>query len=123
VVLSIFFLGINPKTKKLILAKIIREAYLTNNLVVKLLISIDIIILEEIDLITSKRIGYIGSYRVEIKIKVYYKKRISKLLVYIIATLIIPLFTLLVISIYYAIDIKDRDLLFELDETLVILFI
>jgi len=91
--------------------------------VAKLLIGINIIILEEINLITSKRISYIGSYRVEIKIKVYYKKGIPKSLVYIIVTLTIPLFTLLAIPIYYIINTKDKDLLFKLDKTLVILFI
>ena len=47
-----------------------REVYLTNNLVVKLLISIDIIVPENINIIISKKSGYIRSYSTNILVKV-----------------------------------------------------
>jgi hypothetical protein len=57
-----FFLNIDTKSGKKVLAKIIKEIYLTNNLIVKLLISIDIII--------SKKSGYIRSYNTNIPVKI-----------------------------------------------------
>jgi hypothetical protein len=58
------------KSSKEVLAKIIKEIYLTNNLVVKLLISIDIIVPENINIIISKKAGYIKSYSTNITIEV-----------------------------------------------------
>jgi hypothetical protein len=47
-----------------------REVYLTNNLVVKLLISIDIIVPENINIIISKKSEYIRSYNTNIPVKI-----------------------------------------------------
>jgi hypothetical protein len=54
-----------------VLAKVTKEAYLIDNLVIRLLISIDIIILEEINILISKKLAYISSYSVKLKVKVY----------------------------------------------------
>jgi hypothetical protein len=70
VVLDIFFLGTDTKSSKEVLAKIIREVYLTNNLAIKLLIGTNIIVLENIDIIISKKLGHIRSYSANILIKV-----------------------------------------------------
>ena len=69
-VLDIFFLGIDTKSSKEVLAKITREVYLTNNLTIKLLIGIDIIVLENIDIMISKKLGYIRSYSTNILVEV-----------------------------------------------------
>ena len=47
-----------------------REVYFTNNLAIKLLIKTDIIVLENIDIIISKKLGYIRSYRANILVEV-----------------------------------------------------
>jgi hypothetical protein len=71
VILDIFFLGINTKSSKEVLAKIIREIHFTNNLAIKLLIRIDVIVLENINIMISKKLGYIRSYSANILIKVF----------------------------------------------------
>jgi hypothetical protein len=53
------------------------------------------------DIIISKKIGYIKSYKINIKLKAILKKGIAKLLVYIIARIIILLFAFIAILIYY----------------------
>jgi hypothetical protein len=65
-----FFPDINTKSSKKVLAKIIKEVYLTNNLVIKLLISIDIIVSENINIIISKKSRYIRSYSTNIPVKI-----------------------------------------------------
>jgi hypothetical protein len=65
-----FFPDIDTKFGKKILAKIIKKVYLTNNLVIKLLISIDIIIPENINIIIFKKSRYIRSYSTNIPVKV-----------------------------------------------------
>jgi len=70
VVLDIFFLGTDSKSGKEVLAKIMREAYITNNLAIKLLIRIDIIVSENINIIISKKLGYIRSYGANILVEV-----------------------------------------------------
>jgi hypothetical protein len=54
-----------------VLTKITKEVYLIDNLIARLLISIDIIILEEINILISKKLVYISSYNIKLKIKVY----------------------------------------------------
>jgi len=120
--LTIYFPGID-KNGKQALAKISREAHLTDNLAAKLLIGIDILVPEKVDIIISKKAGYIGSYRIDIKLKATLKKGIAKLLVCVIARIIIPPFAFIVILIYYIAIAKDKDLLFEPDNTLVTLFV
>jgi hypothetical protein len=71
------------------------------------------------DIIISKKIGYIKSYKINIKLKAILKKGIAKLLVYIIARIIILLFAFIAILIYYIAIAKDKDLLFEPDNTLI----
>jgi hypothetical protein len=75
------------------------------------------------DIIISKKISYIKSCKIDIKLKAIPKKGIAKLLVYVIIKIIIPLFAFIVILIYYTIIAKDKDLLFKPDNTLVTLFI
>jgi hypothetical protein len=75
------------------------------------------------DIIISKKIGYIKSYKINIKLKAILKKGIAKLLVYIIARIIILLFAFIAILIYYIAIAKDKDLLFEPDNTLITLFV
>jgi hypothetical protein len=96
---------------------------LTNNLAIKLLISIDILVFKKIDIIISKKISYIRSCGIDIKLKAMPKKRITKLLVCVIARITIPLFAFITILIYYIAIAKDKDLLFKLNNTLVTLFI
>jgi hypothetical protein len=96
---------------------------LINNLVIKLLISINVLILEKVNIIIFKKVRYIKSYKINIKLKAIPKKGIIKLLVYIIARIIILLFAFIVILIYYIVIAKDKDLLFKPDNTLVTLFI
>jgi hypothetical protein len=64
-----FFLGIDKSSKE-ILAKITREAHLTNNLAIKLLIRTNIIVLENINIMISKKSGHIRSYGANILVKV-----------------------------------------------------
>jgi hypothetical protein len=96
---------------------------LIDNLAAKLLISIDILVLKKINIIISKKTSHIRSCKIDIKLKVIPKKRIAKLLVYIIARIIIPLFVFIAILIYYIAIAKDKDLLFKPDNTLVTLFV
>jgi len=118
----IYFLG-NNKNRKQVLAKISYKAYLTNNFIIKLLISTNILVLKKVDIIIFKKISYIKSYKIDIKLKAILKKRIAKSLIYIIARIIILLFAFIAILIYYIAIAKDRDLLFKPDNTLVTLFI
>jgi hypothetical protein len=120
--LDMFFLGID-KSGKEILAKIIREVHLTNNLAVKLLIRTNIIVPENINIMISKKLGHIRSCGTNILVKVSQKKGVPKSLVYVIAGLTIPVFASIVIPVHYLAAIEDRDLLFEPDNTLVTLFI
>ena len=120
--MTIYFPGID-KNGKQALAKISREAHLTDNLAAKLLIGIDILVPEKVDIIISKKAGYIGSYRIDIKLKATLKKGIAKLLVCVIARIIIPLFAFIAIPIYYIAIAEDRDLLFKPDNILVTLFV
>ena len=96
---------------------------MTNNLAAKLLININIIILKKINIIISKKTSYIGSYGINIKLKATLKKGIAKSLVCIIIRITIPLFAFIAILIYYIVIAKDKDLLFEPDNTLITLFI
>jgi hypothetical protein len=97
--------------------------HLTNNLIAKLLISTNILVFKKINIIIFKKISYIKSCKIDIKLKVTPKKRIVKLLVYIIARITILLFAFIAILIYYIAIAKDRDLLFKPDNTLVTLFV
>jgi hypothetical protein len=96
---------------------------LTNDLVIKLLININILILKKVNIIISKKISYIRSYKIDIKLKAILKKGIAKSLIYIIARIIILLFTFIIIPIYYIAIAEDKDLLFKLNNTLVTLFV
>ena len=105
------------------LAKISYKAHLTNNLIIKLLISINILIPKKVNIIISKKTSYIRSCKIDIKLKATPKKGIAKSLICVIARIIILPFAFIAILIYYIAIAKDRDLLFELDNTLVILFV
>ena len=118
-----YFFSIDPKNGKDMLAKISYKAYLTNNLIAKLLISINILVLKKVNIIISKKISYIKSCKIDIKLKATLKKGIAKLLVYIIAKITISLFAFIAILIYYIAITKDKDLLFKPDNTLITLFI
>jgi hypothetical protein len=96
---------------------------LTNNLIAKLLISTNILVLKKVNIIISKKTSYIKSCGIDIKLKAILKKGIAKSLVYIIARIIILPFTFIAILIYYTIIAKDKDLLFELNNTLITLFV
>ena len=105
------------------LAKISYKAYLTDNLIAKLLISTDILVFKKVNIIIFKKISYIKSYKIDIKLKATLKKGIAKSLIYVIARITILLFAFIAILIYYIAIAKDKDLLFELDNTLITLFI
>jgi hypothetical protein len=96
---------------------------LTDDLAIKLLININILIPEKVNIIISKKARYIKSYKIDIKLKATLKKGIAKLLVCVIARITIPPFASIAILIYYTAIAKDKDLLFEPDNTLVTLFI
>jgi hypothetical protein len=64
-----FFLGIDKSSRE-ILAKITRKVYITNNLAIKLLIRTNIIVLENINIIISKKLGHIRSCGANILVKV-----------------------------------------------------
>jgi hypothetical protein len=76
-----------------------------------------------VDIIIFKKTSYIRSYRIDIKLKATLKKGIAKLLVCVIARITILLFAFIIILIYYIAIAKDKDLLFEPDNTLVTLFV
>jgi hypothetical protein len=97
--------------------------HLTDDLAAKLFISINILVLEKVNIIIFKKVRYIGSCKIDIKLKATLKKGIAKLLVYIIARIIIPPFAFIAIPIYYIAIAEDKDLLFKLDNTLVTLFV
>ena len=105
------------------LAKISYKAHLTDNFIVKLFISINILVFKKVNIIISKKISYIRSCRIDIKLKATPKKGIAKSLMCVIARIIILLFAFIAILIYYIAIAKDKDLLFEPDNTLVTLFI
>jgi hypothetical protein len=96
---------------------------LINDLIAKLLISTNILILKKVNIIISKKTSYIKSYKIDIKLKAILKKGIAKFLVYIIARITILPFAFIVIPIYYIAIAEDKDLLFKPDNTLVTLFI
>jgi hypothetical protein len=117
-----YFLS-NNKNGKQVLAKISYKAYLTNNLIAKLLISTNILVLKKVDIIIFKKIGHIRSYRIDIKLKAIPKKGIAKSLVCVIVRITILLFASIAILIYYIAIAEDKDLLFKPDNMLVTLFI
>jgi hypothetical protein len=96
---------------------------LTNDLAIKLLISINILVFKKVNIIISKKTSYIRSYRIDIKLKAILKKGIAKFLIYIIARITILPFAFIAILIYYIAIAKDKDLLFEPDNTLITLFV
>jgi len=96
---------------------------LTDNLIAKLLISTDILVLKKVNIIISKKISHIRSCKIDIKLKAIPKKGIAKSLIYVIARITIPLFASIAIPIYYIAIAKDKDLLFKPDNILVTLFI
>jgi hypothetical protein len=96
---------------------------LTNDLIIKLLISTNVLILKKVNIIISKKTSYIKSYKIDIKLKAILKKGIAKSLIYIIARITIPLFAFIAIPIYYIAIAEDKDLLFKPDNTLVTLFV
>jgi hypothetical protein len=96
---------------------------LIDDLIAKLLISINILVLKKVDIIISKKTSYIKSCKIDIKLKATLKKGIAKSLVYVIIRITIPPFAFIAILIYYIAIAKDKDLLFEPDNTLVTLFI
>jgi hypothetical protein len=118
-----YFLSIDPKNGKDVLAKISRKAHLTDNLIAKLLISIDILVPKKVNIIISKKISHIRSCGIDIKLKATPKKGIAKSLICVIARITIPPFASIAILIYYTATAKDKDLLFEPDNTLVTLFV
>jgi hypothetical protein len=96
---------------------------LTNDLATKLLISINILVFKKVNIIISKKTSYIKSYKIDIKLKAILKKGIAKFLIYIIARITILPFAFIAILIYYIAIAKDKDLLFEPDNTLITLFV
>jgi len=106
-----------------VLAKISYKAYLTNKLIAKLLISINILVFKKVNIIISKKISYIKSCKIDIKLKAIPKKGIAKSLICVITRITISPFAFIVILIYYIAIAKDKDLLFEPDNTLITLFV
>jgi hypothetical protein len=96
---------------------------LIDNLATKLFISIDVLIPEKVNIIIFKKVRYIRSCKIDIKLKAIPKKGIIKLLVYIITRITISLFAFIAILIHYIAIAKDKDLLFKPDNTLVTLFV
>jgi hypothetical protein len=96
---------------------------LTNNLIIKLLISTDILVLKKVNIIIFKKTSYIRSYKIDIKLKAILKKGIAKSLVCVIAKITILLFAFIAIPIYYIAIAENRDLLFKPDNTLITLFV
>ena len=90
---------------------------MTNDLIAKLLISTNILVFKKIDIIISKKISYIRSCGIDIKLKAIPKKGIAKSLICVIARITISPFAFITILIYYIAIAKDKDLLFELDNT------
>ena len=118
-----YFFSIDPKNGKDMLAKISYKAYLTDNFIAKLLISINILVPKKVDIIIFKKTSYIKSCKIDIKLKATLKKGIAKSLIYIIAGITILLFAFIAILIYYIAIAKDKDLLFKLDNIPITLFI
>jgi hypothetical protein len=80
-------------------------------------------VLKKVNIIIFKKISYIKSCGINIKLKATLKKGIAKLLVCVIVGITIPLFAFIAILIYYTAIAKDKDLLFKPDNTLITLFI
>jgi hypothetical protein len=97
--------------------------HLTNNLAIKLFISINIFVSKKINIIISKKARYIRSCEIDIKLKATLKKGIAKLLVCITIKITILLFAFIAILIYYIVIAKDKDLLFKPDNMPITLFI
>ena len=94
-----------------------------DNLITKLLISTDILVLKKVNIIIFKKTSHIKSCKIDIKLKATPKKGIAKSLICVIARITIPPFASIIIPIYYIATTKDKDLLFKPDDTLVTLFI
>jgi len=123
VVLTMYFPGIDSKNGKDVLAKISREAHLTDDLAAKLLIGTDILVPKKVDIMISKKTGHIGSCGIDIKLEATPKKGIAKSPVCVIAGITIPPFASIAILIHHTATAEDRDLLFEPDDTPVTLFV
>ncbi len=67
---------------------------------------------KEIDLLFFKRVAQLGSYGVEILIKVYVKEPIIRRIISVKKITIISLNVIVIVSIYH-LDLLDRDFLFE----------
>ena len=88
-IIPIYFLGKrNGKSVTTVTAP--REVYIVNNLKAKLLVGIDIIVPEKIDIVVLKLTASIGSYIVEIPIKVRTRGRPVTYIVYAKNTIIVP---------------------------------
>ena len=94
--------------------KIIREAYLVNNLKIRILLNTNIIKLKKIDIITSKNQVYIESYNITIQIDLKLRTRdITIKLIIAERQITVPSRSQIIIPIYYAILLDDRDFLFK----------
>jgi len=122
VILTIYFPGIDKDSKQ-VLAKISQEAHLINDLAAKLLIGTNILVLEKIDIMISKKTSHIRSYGIDIKLKATPKKGIARSPVHIIAGITIPPFASIAVLIHYIATAKDKDLLFKPDDSPVTLFV
>ncbi len=122
VLLPIFFPG--KRNGKDVVAKIVREVYLIDDLKAKILINTDIISPEKIDIITSKGKVFIGSYKITVDID--YKPRsrgIIRSLIVVQEDTIVPPRRQISIPIHYTGLLVDRDFLFKPTVSPVSLFI
>ena len=106
------FNGKNKNERDVTIKTARREIYLIDKLAADILLKNDILILEEIDLLFSKKTAYIDSYNVNILIEVHLKGLLIRRVINLKEISIISLYLNVTITIYY-LNLLDRDFLFE----------
>ena len=112
ILLEIYLLG--KRNNKDIRAKITREAYLIDDLKIKILLSTDVINLEKINIIILRNKIYIRSYNTTISIDLKPRSR-DVIIKLVIANKKITLspYSQIIIPVYYTVLPDDRDFLFK----------
>ena len=110
---KIYLFNEKNKNRRVITVKTtLREIYLVNGLVVDMLLRNDILILEEIDLLFSKKTAHIDSCDVNIPIEVQFKESLIRRVINLKEITVISSHSNATVIIYY-LDLSNRDFLFE----------
>ena len=113
IIYKIYLSNKKNKNKYIVFIKIIsREIYLEDKLVVDILLKNNILILEEVNLLFSKKIAYIDCYNINIFIEVHLKESLIRRVINLKKVFIISLYLNVIIIIYY-LNLLDYNFLFK----------